>query len=644
MRAVIQLVILVFGCFSAVQASSTPLVFGAYKYQTEEVVTKEIGGLVKYLQKATGREIQLEVLNSEEFLQKVRNGALDVLWINPNLYEILRYEDFLTGIMVTTERTYKDIATTSLGGVIFSRADQALPNSLEALTAQMKIAVPSKMNTGAFRIPVYEFFKLGIDYQQFEYIEVGSNFAVVDAVLSGKADVGFVRNSILERYLAQNPSLSLERFQIHNSQGLKSYPYHLSTDLYPEWPVVVMPQVEIELSRKIATALYQLTPESAEIDGTMISGFVPPLNYKPYENILRALNVYPFYEDPTPSIRQIWDSYFQQIVSVGSLFVLMVAGWWHALRQRRSLAAAHLETQSKNQQLLQLSRERLEQKKELQRILDTALEGIAVMDLDTQFLYTNRQYSRMLGYSQAELKTLSCYDLTHADYQEKTQDIYSAVMEQGFYENFERFCLTKNGSLIRINSSITLMEGGQHFLIASQDVTERYELLQTIKDQALMDELTQLYNRKAFNQKLHELMASYQRYQAVFSMLILDVDYFKSINDQFGHQAGDQVLQKLSAKMTALTRKTDFVFRIGGEEFVVLLPNTAGNAAIKFAQKLRQAVAQEGALLADHQITVSIGVSQVQPNETEDSFFKRADDCLYQAKRSGRNKVMDDLS
>ena len=123
------------------------------------------------------------------------------------------------------------------------------------------------------------------------------------------------------------------------------------------------------------------------------------------------------------------------------------------------------------------------------------------------------------------------------------------------------------------------------------------------------------------------------------SLLLIDVDRFKRINDQFGHAKGDAVLKGIVSLVANRSRKLDLLFRIGGEEFMLLLPDTQEAAAALVAEQLRASVA-ESPLLDDRQLTVSIGVGELQLGESLDSWMKHADDALYAAKKAGRNRVV----
>lgn len=154
------------------------------------------------------------------------------------------------------------------------------------------------------------------------------------------------------------------------------------------------------------------------------------------------------------------------------------------------------------------------------------------------------------------------------------------------------------------------------------------------------DVLTELFNRRALIEIMEYQMILSKRNQEPFSVLMLDIDFFKSINDCFGHVWGDEVLKKIAITMKEMARSTDYVARYGGEEFVVVLPRTSIDAAVDIAERLRFAI---DALCFSNQkihITVSIGIAEsLDEDVTFDEILNRADDALYDSKEKGRNCI-----
>ncbi|MCK5334523.1 MAG: GGDEF domain-containing protein [Gammaproteobacteria bacterium] len=155
----------------------------------------------------------------------------------------------------------------------------------------------------------------------------------------------------------------------------------------------------------------------------------------------------------------------------------------------------------------------------------------------------------------------------------------------------------------------------------------------------ITDPMTKLYNRMYFTKIMHEQVTLAKRYDYTFSLLIFDLDYFKRINDDFGHQSGDQVLILLSTILKENARDVDYIFRLGGEEFGIIVPETNLGQAEKIAEKYRKLIS-ETVFDINRVVTISVGVSQFKDNENGDVLFKHADEALYKAKSAGRNQVI----
>ncbi|MDP2097521.1 MAG: diguanylate cyclase [Methylobacter sp.] len=164
--------------------------------------------------------------------------------------------------------------------------------------------------------------------------------------------------------------------------------------------------------------------------------------------------------------------------------------------------------------------------------------------------------------------------------------------------------------------------------------------LKIANNQALRDALTGLPNRNAYNERLEIELARWKRYHTPLSLIIWDIDYFKSINDSYGHKAGDKVLLLIAKQLSEHSRATDFISRFGGEEFTMLLPNTDVKSALILANQLRQIIENTGFNANDMSviITISCGVTEFIGNDTDETAFERADQALYQAKEQGRNQ------
>jgi diguanylate cyclase (GGDEF)-like protein/hemerythrin-like metal-binding protein/PAS domain S-box-containing protein len=174
---------------------------------------------------------------------------------------------------------------------------------------------------------------------------------------------------------------------------------------------------------------------------------------------------------------------------------------------------------------------------------------------------------------------------------------------------------------------------------AEESAARLARALRDLEQAAATDKLTGLFNRGHFEQVMAVEQARNRRYGHLCSLIVLDVDHFKAVNDQFGHDAGDKVLVAIAGAVARAVRVSDTACRWGGEEFAILLPGVGAAAAARMADRIREAVAEEQCPGVPVRVTVSAGVAQLDTRETGAEGFKRADLALYRAKEGGRNRV-----
>ncbi|MET1254908.1 diguanylate cyclase [Aliikangiella maris] len=202
-----------------------------------------------------------------------------------------------------------------------------------------------------------------------------------------------------------------------------------------------------------------------------------------------------------------------------------------------------------------------------------------------------------------------------------------------------QFCIEQESEREILHKSI---ESLQEQLRATEDESSRLkEEFAAQRMRAQTDPLTHLPNRYSYNERLTQEYNRWRRYRSPLSLVICDIDHFKQVNDQYGHEAGDEVLKKVAHFLQVSLRESDFVARFGGEEFIILLPETPLIDATKAMNKLRQGIKDLIIPFENYSISVavSIGISEFENSDTAKAVFSRADQALYRAKEKGRDQV-----
>jgi diguanylate cyclase len=176
---------------------------------------------------------------------------------------------------------------------------------------------------------------------------------------------------------------------------------------------------------------------------------------------------------------------------------------------------------------------------------------------------------------------------------------------------------------------------------AKSELQKQREQMEFCLRESRTDALTNIPNRRAFDQEIAASFAEYRRRKVFFSLLMLDIDYFKRINDRHGHMVGDQALKSVAQCLLKSIREADIASRYGGEEFAIILPLTAAEEAVRTAERIRLAIANTIFRVGDIelQVTASIGVKEISDDTTISQLIERTDAALYAAKKQGRNRV-----
>jgi diguanylate cyclase (GGDEF)-like protein/PAS domain S-box-containing protein len=283
---------------------------------------------------------------------------------------------------------------------------------------------------------------------------------------------------------------------------------------------------------------------------------------------------------------------------------------------------------------------------DINKMICSAIEqgpvAVIITDKEGNIEYVNSRFSELTGYSSNEMigenpRLLKSDEHSPEFYKELWDTITSGKVWKGTLHNKK-----KNGELYWEDTSISpvISNGGNitHFVAVKDDITERRKMEEELKNIAGKDSLTQTYNRSKFKEIFNKEVARFSRYSHPFSLILLDIDFFKRVNDTYGHNTGDNILRSASRIIQECIRETDTLIRWGGEEFIILASATDLENTKMLAERIRKIIENQD-FDTVRKITISFGVASFRSDDNEDSLVKRADDALYQAKKNGRNRV-----
>ena len=298
---------------------------------------------------------------------------------------------------------------------------------------------------------------------------------------------------------------------------------------------------------------------------------------------------------------------------------------------------------------------------ESEKMFDLAPDANLKLNAKGCILKANAQAELLFGYKKAELEQMNVFDLMpkkHLDEHKEYLGSYFSAAANQVPTGFRKRTISvvdKAQKVLTIEVTLNLIptSHGDIVLATIRDISEKEALIASLQQQleenrklqalTLLDPLTKIFNRRQFDTMMVEETAKANRHKQALSLLLFDIDHFKSVNDQYGHDAGDKILVQLTELVSAFIRTGDTFARIGGEEFAIILPYTSVESAQTMADRIifecEKCAYQINANLT-LSITVSIGVSALASSENNWlPLFERADKALYQAKAAGRNRV-----
>jgi diguanylate cyclase (GGDEF)-like protein/PAS domain S-box-containing protein len=462
-----------------VQAAEPPFTIGIYAHRPATLLQGRYEPLESYLaQSLPGWVVDIRVLDLDGLERELDQNRLDLIITNPRHYLLLRSRNSLSGVVATLQRSAPDgRVAKSLGGVIFTRADRSDINTLADLRGR-SIAAPSSRHLGGFLAQAYELVSRGHDAPQpSQLLVAGKHDHVIDRVLAGDAEVGFVRTGIIEDLTARG-YLAESDLKIINRQPLGEFPFISSTRLYPEWPVVALPHVDDQTLSRLIAALHSLEPDDRVSVIAGIAGVVPPADYSLVGEALRALRMPPFDHEPSITLREIWQQHNLPIV--GAVVALaLVSALAALLLQRNRLLRHQTDALSKTM-----------------RFNETLFQSIPTplfyKDVDGRYLGVNKGFEDFFGAESSDLVGKTVYDISPPELAEIYAGQDRDLLQQGGQQHYETQVRRPSGELrdVVFDKAVFTDEKNQvqGLIGAVTDVTERRQQERLLEIRAKRDE------------------------------------------------------------------------------------------------------------------------------------------------------------
>jgi diguanylate cyclase (GGDEF)-like protein/PAS domain S-box-containing protein len=364
---------------------------------------------------------------------------------------------------------------------------------------------------------------------------------------------------------------------------------------------------------------------------------------------------------PTAAFMKANPSSNDSVVILGALLSFMLSALLYVVISQRQRAVSLVE--QRTGQLRQREQQLRSAHGQLRNVLDAATQvAIIATDLDGVITTFNIGAERMLGYSSEQVcgqLTLRQLHLSSelAEHVCELSQRYGRSIKTGeamLVESVEEHgqqahdwtLVRQDGSHLRANMQVSpvLDEHDQWigYLAVCLDITERKRVEEELRTMSVTDALTGVYNRRYFQERLQAELLRVDRHGGIFAVVMLDIDHFKCINDQLGHAVGDHVLQAICKRLCHRLRRSDVFCRLGGEEFMVLCPDTDGDQAFALASELWAALRAEP-VDGVGRVTASFGIASWRKGEGGDALLLRADSGVYAAKMGGRDRIEPEL-
>jgi PAS domain S-box-containing protein len=462
---------------------------GVQVAQNPSLTKIEWGKFADYLHaKIPEYEFNITILNSKELLDAGIKHKFDYIIANPQIYVTL--EELAGAMRMVTMSNYDPktgYEVAKLGGVIIARADSGDIETLKDVKGK-KIASGFTKGIATYLLQIETLSKAGVEIapSDVSFLEKTQD-KVVDGVLSKQYDVGFVRTGVIEKMVEEN-KLDISKIKIINPRNEPQFFQLLSTNLVPEWAMMAMSNKNMDLSERIVSVLLMADKmgraNKSEFNGVIFNWTIPQ-DYNPIRVLMKKHHIAPFDKNEI-SLEAIAQKYLLQIVIavalvIGTLTILIVY-LIKNIDQRKLLESKLNKRKEVLEQTVEERTEELERQKEkFETFYRASKDGIAILDLESNFLDFNDAYLEMSGFTREELMTKSCIGLSAPEYLDSAIKTMQEVLEKGFVKNFEKVCIVAGGRRVSVSMTAALLPDRKSVLLSVKDITEKMQLEENLR-------------------------------------------------------------------------------------------------------------------------------------------------------------------
>ena len=539
--------------------------------------------------------------------------------------------------IATIKRRYQGNDYTRYGSVIIAKADRKDIEELSDLNNK-NIAAVDESALGGWQMAALEFDRENVSPAQIDFMGFPQS-NIVFAVRDGLVDAGTVRARTFYD-LIDKGKISLLDYKIVAARTSQGYPFIHSTNLYPEWPIAKLSHTSKQFSETVVGALLAMNEEHRAAISAKISGWTVPMDYKPIFTLMQQLKIGPFEQQHAEGM----SGRIQNVLIIAMFFLL---GFLiYLLSKRRSVLNNDNSSSIVQQVPIILKTDEL-LSQQLLLTLDALGESVFILDVHGKISYLNRQATQLLEIDSEVLIGEKPEEFMFFDSDDGISLVNDQLLGQDDVE-VQNSGLLKccNGKQYKLDVELKplLDKRGKSLgsVMILKDKSKAEKLENKIIYQASHDVLTGLLNRREFEVQITECIQKVKSASISYTLLYLDLDQFKLVNDSCGHVAGDELLKQAANEMIGITKSGEKIGRIGGDEFAILLKDCNLEQASGIAERIRNSLDRFRFAWQDKifDLSVSIGVLLITDKyDTVIEVLASADAACYAAKHDGRNCI-----